>query len=350
MKHVRSIVFILSFLTYLPFASSAEQDLQVRLEKSLNNINSLSGVEVSWLDTLSIKDPATLKVLKANEFTRTFQYTYTASGQKYHAVCELISGTKNNLAKQFESTFDGKIYSTYSADKRYMTTGSKDAKGDRGQSANSLLIAPFLFLTRADEDCPECMLRFTDINSGLFAKGLNFPPGQEADGLLKISMPGLPFGKQPTTWEMAIDAAGDSFTPKMFKHICPGIKSEVVIGLLNYTNLGAYQFPSRMEITQYSYPETTPPTVFSTELVVLVSARIPDQIADSVFRLDGEEKSAAVVWDWDQKKLGKMAPERAKVQAIHGTASKVLLLMILFTTLLIPIAIMVVKKFASREK
>ena len=334
MNHIQSIVFILSFLTCLPFASSAEQDLQVRLEHSLNNLHSLSGVEVTWLNTMSIKDPAMLKRLKGTESTLTFQYTFIASGQKYHAVCVPISETQTNLAKQTESTFDGTIYSTYSADKRYMTTRSEDTNVSSAESANSLLIAPFLFLTRANDDCLPCWLRFTDIKSGLFAKGLHFPPGQETDGLLKMSMPGLSLGKQPTTWEIVIDASGDSFTPKIFKHICPGIKSEVVMRLLNYTNLGAYQFPSRMEITQYSYPETTPPTVLSTVLVVLVSARIPDQIADSVFRLDNEKKSAAVVWNWDQKKLEKMAPKLVKVQTANRAAKNVVLLMLLFTTMI----------------
>src|SRR6266853_6201998 len=112
-----------------------------------------------------------------------------------------------------------------------------------------------------------------------------------------------------------MDETGDSFTPQTIKFVAAGSKYEVVNRFLEYTNLGAYQFPSRIEWTMTSYPPTTPPTVLSTGTVAVISARIPDQIADSVFKLDSEEKSAAVVWDWDQKNFKKSANENSNSNA-----------------------------------
>ena len=64
-----------------------------------------------------------------------------------------------------------------------------------------------------------------------------------------------------------------------------------------------------------SYPPTSPPTLLSTGTVTVISALIPDQIADSVFKLDSEEKSAAVVWDWDQKNFIKSPYENSNSKA-----------------------------------
>src|SRR6266853_5153327 len=144
-----------------------------------------------------------------------------------------------------------------------------------------------------------------------------------------------------------MDETGDSFTPQTIKFVAAGSKYEVVNRFLEYTNLGAYQFPSRIEWTMTSYPPTTPPTVLSTGTVAVISARIPDQIADSVFKLDSEEKSAAVVWDWDQQKLIKSAPELAKVEVKYRVAKTILLLLMLFSIVVVPI--LVGKKFASKN-
>jgi hypothetical protein len=79
--------------------------------------------------------------------------------------------------------------------------------------------------------------------------------------------------------------------------------------------------------------------------VTVISAHIPAQIADSTFELD--DAQAAVVWDWNQRKLTKMAPELAKVQTANRTARIVLLLMILFTTVIF--LIVVAKRSASKR-
>jgi len=196
-----------------------------------------------------------------------------------------------------------------------MTRSSVNGPGANSESAVNPLTAPFMFLTKYSDDCMMCVLRSTDIASDEFAKGLTLPPGQRSDGLLEISMPGLPLGKQPTIWKIAIEEAGDSFTPKMITQVAPGRRFEVVNRLLNYTNLGAYQFPTRIEWTMSSYPPTSPPTLLSTGTVTVISARIPDQIADSEFTLNSEEKSATRIWDWDSKNFIKSSYENSKSKA-----------------------------------
>ena len=291
----------------LPLASSADQNLQARFEKSLKDAKVISNVEIDCLDTLWINDPAALKTLNVKEFSRTFQYSLIASELKFRATCKLISGTQKNLVKLRESAFDGESYTTYSGDTRYMTKSRAYRPGANTESVHNPLTAPFMFLTKHPDDCMVCVLRFTDIAASEFAKGLTLPTGQKSEGLLEISMPGLLLGKQPTIWKIAMDEGGDSFTPRMITMVVPGGRIEVVNKFLNYTNLGAYQFPSRIEWTESSYPPTSPPTLHSTGTVTVISARIPDQIADSVFKLDSEEKSAATIWDWDQRNFTKSA-------------------------------------------
>jgi hypothetical protein len=181
--------------------------------------------------------------------------------------------------------------------------------------------------------------------SDYFVKVYQIPKEQKSDGLLEISVPGLPFGKQPTTWKIAIDEVGDSFTPKMVRWIAPGRRLENVYEFLDYTNLGGYQFPSRIEWVTRSYPATSPPTLLATGTVTLISARIPDEIADSTFNLDNEEKKAAVVWDWDQRKLTKSAPQLAKIKVVNRTTKMCLILMMLFSTGIV--LWITVKKFAK---
>jgi hypothetical protein len=317
--------FILGLSVCLPLASSGDQDVQARFEKSLQDAKSIANVEIDWLDTYSLKDPEGLKALNVEVFSRTVQYSFVASGAKYRARCKLISGTQTNLMKLQESAFDGKTYTTYSGDARYMTQSSENRTGDNP------LTAPFMFLTKHSDNCLGCVLRSTEIASGEIAKGLTLPKGQKADGLVEISLPGLPLWKQPTTWKITMDEKGDSFTPKIITWIAPGGRVQLVNRLLNYTNLGAYQFPSRIESTMISYPPTTPPTLLSTVTVTVTSARIAGQTTDSGFRLDRAEQ-AAVVWDWDRKNFIKSAhpdsnanassPARAKIYDESGDGSK----------------------------
>jgi thiol-disulfide isomerase/thioredoxin len=308
---------IFGFVACLPLASSAEQSLQARFEKSINDARSITNVQIEWLDTLRISDPEFLKTasIQEKEFSRTFQYSLIASGQKFRAACKLISGTGTNLSRFFETAFDGHVFVTYWDDNRSMTRHSAKEPGSSSESASNPLVAPFMFLTKYSDDCNKCVLRFGDLASDEFAKGFTLPTAHASGGSLEFSFPGLALWKQPTTWTIAIDQSGNAFTPKTIKCLAPGLHSETLHRFLQYTNLGPYQFPSRIESTTTLYPATSPPTVHSTGTITLISGRIPDHIPDSTFRLEAEEKAAAQVWDWDQRKFITSADEHSRSNA-----------------------------------
>jgi hypothetical protein len=336
----RSVLLALAFLTCWSFTSSAEEDLQARFEKSLTDLKSLANLDIEFLDTYwSAHGPSDPKT----PFSRTFQYSYVASGMKNRATCKLISGTETNLAKEFVSAFDGTNYATYD-NQHYLTLGRDAQSSDRGQSVRNPLIAPFMFLTTHSDECLPCILQHTYLISQNLTNGLALSKRQKSDGLIRVSVPGLNLGQKPTTWEIDIDETGNSFAPRTITMVAPGAGIEVVNHLLNYTNLGAYHFPTRIDWTMNSYPATE--TLISTGTVAVVSAQIPDQIADSVFRLDQEEKSAAVIWDWKVRKLTKMAPELAKVQATHGNV-RIVFLVIMFASVVA--AIVFTKRFTSKS-
>ena len=304
---MRLAPLILRVLVWLPLATFANQDFQARFEKSLKDARSLPNVEIEFIYTLRIMDPAFLNAITSNKaaFYRTIQYSYLASGPKYRATCKLISGSERNQVEPSEFTFDGKLYTSYrDGNSRYMTRGSKKGHPTDAESMNHFnpLITPFIFLSNYSDSPMWDMLRFTDIVAPEFKNELLLPKGQRSDGSLEISLPGLPLGEQPTTWKIAIDEAGDAFTPRSIVQVAPGAKIEIVHRLLNYTNLGGYQFPTRIEWTHSTYPPTSPPTLLLTGSVTVISARIPGQVPDSLFRLDEREKAAVTIWDWDQKK------------------------------------------------
>lgn len=347
---VRLISIVVMLLTSLPIAGYGSSGAGARFEKSLRDIKSIPAVEVEWVDTFWLCDPKQLKFMGCKEFSRTVEYSVLASESKYRARSRLVSGTQTNLAKLFESAFDGTSYVTYSGDFRYMTTSSVDGTGDNAQSPNNPFVAPFMFLTRYSDSCKMCMLRFKDVIS-LRSAQVVLPPAQGiSDGSIEISLRGQPVGKAPTTWRITLDEVEDSFTPKLIKFLAPGARYQVATKLLNYTNLGPYRFPTRMEMTTSTYPPTSPLTLVSTGSVVVVSARILDKIPDSALRLDEQEVSAKAIWDWDRHKLTRMAPELVRLQRKNYTA-KIVLLLIFFATVAIP-AIMAIqaRKSASKRK
>jgi thiol-disulfide isomerase/thioredoxin len=211
------------------------------------------------------------------------------------------------------SVFDGKSYSTFRDDTRSMTKNSLDAPVE-GLSPNNPLISAFEFLTKPYKGRLQ-VLRFTDITSEEFTKGLTLSPAVKTNGVLQITIPGLPNQGQTNSWKIVLDEVGDSFTPKSIVQIFPSGGTEIASRFLNYTNLGGYQFPSRIEWAETSYPPTTPPTLRSSGTVTLIAARIPDQMADSVFELKSEEKSANSIWDWAQMNFTKAPYENSKSKA-----------------------------------
>lgn len=321
--------FILGLLCSLRVASSASQELQARLQNSLKSARSLTNVEIQLLHT-SIYPTSP----KESDFSSTYQYTYIASGPKFRATCKLVSATHTNTTKLSEAAFNGTSYVTYSADTRLMTRQDKISGSGSSELIASPLIAPFLFLAKNADTCPGCPLRFSDIVSPDFAKGLILPKGQQSNGVLHIVMPGLPLGKKPTSWKIDIDETGDSFTPKAVT-ITIDAGMELAYTLLNYTNLGGYQFPTTVKCIASAYPPTSPPTVKSTETASVISARIPEDIPDSTFEID--EELAVVVWDAGQKRLTKMAPNIASNVSKWNLKRRVILAILLLTAITLPI-------------
>ena len=270
---------------------------------------------MSGLIHLNIKDPAILEVLNINKesFVRTFKYSYIMTGTKFRAACKLVSGSETNLSKLRESAFDGKTFTTFTSDTRYMTKGSIYSGRVASEGGISPLTAPFIFLEKESYNGRPIGLRFTDVHSLDLTNILELPNGQSSGGLLEISVIGLPAEGKATTWKIGVDEAGASFSPKTVEHFTRegGIE---VYRFLNYTNLGAYRFPSRIEWARRSYPPTTPPTLVSTGLATVISARIPERVADSVFRLDEEEQLATTVWDNNEKKFIKVSPEALQMK------------------------------------
>jgi thiol-disulfide isomerase/thioredoxin len=245
------------------------------------------------------------------DLSGTIEYTYIVSGPKFRSTCKLVSAADTNAIKLLEDAFNGTSFVSYNADARRMTRQAKIPPIASGELVVSPLIVPFLFLSKNSDDCPGCLLRFVDIVSPDFAKGLILPKGQPSNGLLHISMPGLPLAKKPTSWKIDMDEAGDSFTPKAVTYIIEA-GGVLTFTLLNYTNLGGYQFPTAIKCVQTTYPPTTLPTVITESITTVTYARIPDKVADSVFNLDDEEKSAATVWDSDQNKSVKSPYDQEK--------------------------------------
>lgn len=317
--NIQRVSVILGLFACLPLVSSADQDVQARFDKSLKDARALTNVEIQMLDT-SIY-PASPK---ERDFSSTVQYSYIASGPKFRATCKLVSATQPNSRKLNVAAFNGKSFATYNAVVGMMTRRGEITDTSDSELPASPLIAPFLFLTKNSDNCPACLLRFADIVSPDFAKGLILPKGKPSNGLLHISMPGLPLGEKPTSWKIDIDEAGDSFTPKAVTIVIDA-GMEIAYTLLNYTNLGGYQFPTTVKWIASAYPPTSPPTVKSTGVTIVTSVRIPDQIAESVFDLDDEERAAATVWDSDKRTFSKSGPGSEacpKNQRLHHTAEE----------------------------
>ncbi len=296
----------------------AGQNLQSRFQTALQAARSLTNVEVTFLDTVSWRDPATLKVLNVRkaEFSRTLLYSFLASGQKYHATIKLISGTEPGLYKGGESAFDGESYRGYDLEYRRMAKNCLNRPASDEDPFNPLMM-PFGFLEPGRDGGSPYVLNFTDITAGDFPKDIALPPGQKTNGMLVITVPRsfrmpvvgppgtLPDEVQwtnvPTICKISFDETAAGFAPKSIETILPAFGSNTVsmTRLLDYTNLGAYQFPSRVEWVSapLPYPPTTPPTLWTTGVVTLVSARIPDQVPDSVFQLKSEEEAAEWIWD-----------------------------------------------------
>ena len=319
-------LLMLVLVGWLPLTRAGSTEVQSRFENSLRAATSISRVKVEWLDTLWIRDPQALKVMGVNEgaFARIFRYSYIASGAKYRVSCQLVSGTVTNLIRHREAAFDGTTFYHYTADSRYLTKTRDATRAGTPESQGDPLLAPFMFLNQQSDDCINCGLRFTELASLKAPQELALPNGQGGAKDVEISVLGLPLGGQPTTWKLELEGVGEAFMPKLITMITPGQRFQIMHRLLNYTNLGGYLFPTRIEWTASPYPTTAPPTLSSTGTVTVVSARIPSEVpAEALFTLEEEAKLAETVWDADEHKFNRVAPEVAKAKAELASKPKI---------------------------
>ncbi len=294
-KGFRFIPIISALLACLPFSSLAGPDVQARYEKALKAAQSMTNVEIEFTDTLSL--PHGFGTNKA-PLNGTYHYSFIASGPKYYAESKRVSDSDTPLVSQHEDAFDGEMYRSYDTIGSLMNRGRSKPVTAKGEISLNPLVAPFIFLKPGSDSGSERLLHLADIGSNATTNRLILQ-GHSTNGLLEILLPGPEEGKQPSTWKILIDDNGDSFAPSMITADQPGNKIEMVDRLLNYTNLGGCQFPTRIEWSIHS--STSPSTLIATGTVALVSVRIPASIPDSIFNLANEEKSAEDIWDRDQK-------------------------------------------------
>lgn len=322
----RLLYLMLALAGWLPLTHAATNEVQLRFENSLRSAISISRVEIEWLDILWIGDSNTLKAMgvKDGAFVRTFRYAYIASGTKYRVSCQLVSGTATNLVRHRENAFDGTTFYHYTADSRYLTRTHDAARDGAGGNPNDPLLAPLMFLSRQSDDCINCALRFTELASLKVPKALTLAKGQGGARDVEFSVVGPTLAGQPTSWEIELEGAREAFMPKTITRIAPGWRSQIVNRLLNYTNLGGYFFPARIEWAASSFPPTSPPTLNSTGTVTVISARIPSELpAEDLFTLEEEAKLADTVWDGDAHKFNRISPEAAKIKADIASKPKI---------------------------
>jgi thiol-disulfide isomerase/thioredoxin len=296
--------------------------LQLRLEKALENARAITNVEIQYDDVLWIKGKPISAVASndftrtmhtdypfANDSTRTMHVTYIASDEKYRTECHSESPQTTNITKFEETAFDGKLWSGLSD----FNNGSPSMVQQDGDNQNDLenpynpLIQPLLFLSRFSDDCIPCALRFVDLRSPDILNGLILPDAENSNGVLRMSFPGLPQNGINQLWSIAIDDADLDFTPKSISRTIYArgqlpYDLETTYTFSDYTNLGAYRFPTKMAYQHFDVPtnKLLAPTLTSTGAVTVVSVKIPAQIPDSTFRLD--ESKAAHIFNTGQTK------------------------------------------------
>lgn len=292
------LILVLAILYGFSAAARGQNaPLQIRLEKALENARSITNVEIQYDDLLWMKElpgergePSRF----TNGFTRTTHVRYVAADGKYRSECRSESPQTTNITRFIEAAFDGKLWSEFNGSTGHMGQQDGDVAPPVGDhSPFSPLIQPFLFLSRASDDCPVCGLGFTDLRSPDVLNGLILPDAKSSNGVLHLSFPGLPRFGVNQLWSIAIDDADPDFTPRSisrtiyFSGHSPH-DFQATYTLSDYTNLGAYHFPTKLASTTFQVPtnKLLAPTLASTGLITVLSIGIPKQLPDSTFRLD----------------------------------------------------------------
>jgi thiol-disulfide isomerase/thioredoxin len=270
------------------------------MEKALENARAITNVEIQFDNVLWIKGKP-ISAAASNEFlltmhtnypfandsTRTSHFTYVAADGKYRSECRFESPPTF-----VQTAFDGKLWSEFNGGD-LMVQQDGDMPGDP-HDLHCPLIQPFLFLSRESDDCFPCGgLRFTDLRSPGILNGLILPDAESSNGVVHVSFSGLPRFGVNQLWSIAIDDADPDFMPRTISRtLYAGSQGtndfQTTYTLSDYTNLGAYHFPTKLARTTFDVPtnKLLAPTFASTGMVTVVSIRLPTQIPDSTFRLD----------------------------------------------------------------
>lgn len=290
----RSLLLLVMLWCFSGRARGENISLQIRLEKALENARALTNVEIQFDDWLWVKGmPGALPPL-TNDYTRMMHVTYIAAGGKYRIECRMESAQNKNIVHFIETAFDGKLWSQFDGG-AWMVEQEGDQPRD-GASPYNPLTDPFIFLAG------ENGLRFVDLRDPEILRGLILPEGVSSNGMVDLSFAGLPRGAAKQVWSMTIDDDKADFRPRkisLFSY--SGDRSnmdfESTCLLSDYTNAGAYHFPSRIAYSDLRLPTNNllPPTLTLTGLVTLVSFKILERMPEATFRLD--ESKAPKIWN-----------------------------------------------------
>ncbi len=317
---ITSVVYILLILFGISgVAHGQNASLQIRLEKALENARAITNVEIQYDDMLWLKGKP-ISVAESNEWTRamrtsypfssdyirTEHITYIAANEKYRIESRSESPNTTNIVKFIQTAFDGKLWSEFNGSTASMVEQDGDMPG-YAHSPFCPLIQPFLFLSRQSDQHFACGLRFTDLRDLDILNGLILPEAEKSNGVLRVSFSGLPRFGVNQLWSIAVDDADPDFKPRNISQtIYAGSQFpydvEATCTFSDYTNLGAYYFPTKMAYRDFDVPtnKLLAPTLVSTGLVTVVSVKMPTQIPDSTFQLD--ESKALHVWNTGETK------------------------------------------------
>jgi len=278
---------------------------QIKLEKALENARAITNIEIQYDDFAWFKGTPGAPPPLTNDFARTAHIRYIAAAEKFRCECRCESAQSTNVNKLTETSFDGKLWSTYDGG-IWMVQQAGDRLNDL-EAPNNPLVAPFLFLSSLSDDCFPGGLRFVDLRSPDIFNGLRLPEAENQDGLVHLTFSGLPRNGMAQLWRIVLSDADPDFQPSSITRIIYAgtqvpFDTEETYTLSDYTNLGEYHYPTKITEQVFTVPTNhlTRPLLVLTDMVTLVSIKIPEQIPEATFRLD--ESPARRIWNLDAEK------------------------------------------------
>jgi len=154
-----SMILILAILCGFSAAAPGQNaSLQLRLEKALENAQSITNVEIQYDDLLWIKGKP-ISAAESNDFSNTMKTSYpfandftrtrhvTISPRTENTGQNAMPSSPTQISSSFlQAAFDGKLYSEMDS-RASMVQQDGDVSGDK-HDPFCPLIQPFLFLSR----------------------------------------------------------------------------------------------------------------------------------------------------------------------------------------------------------